>query len=247
MILTPNFFSLEAKPILVTGASSGIGRSVALACAQAGAQVILHGRDSDRLHASWQALPGSGHQIFEGDLQTQDNVIALADQCPSIHGVVHCAGIDGVAPMRLVQSEMLMRVFQINYIAPMTLTQRLLIKKKIQANGSILFISSIAANTGRAGVGPYSGSKAALLGSMRPLALEVAKHGIRVNALCPGIVRTPIFSGQEQWLTEEVEKSYPLGLGEPEDVAHAAVFFLADASKKITGTTFSIDGGVPLT
>ena len=91
MIYTSKIFSLEAKPILVTGASSGIGRSVALACAQAGAQVILHGRDSDRLHASWQALPGSGHQIFEGDLQTQDNVIALADQCPSIHGVVHCA------------------------------------------------------------------------------------------------------------------------------------------------------------
>ncbi|MEY4651674.1 MAG: hypothetical protein RI884_255 [Pseudomonadota bacterium] len=240
-------YTLRDKPVLVTGASSGIGQAVALACAQAGARVVLHGRDPDRLQASWQALPGDGHQVLQGDLQNQDAVMALADQCPTLHGVVHCAGIDGVAPMRLVQSEMLLRVFQVNYIAPMTLTQRLLLKKKVQSGGSILFMSSIAANTGRAGVGPYSGSKAALLGSMRPLALEVAKHGIRVNALCPGIVRTPIFSGQEQWLTDEVEKSYPLGLGEPEDVAHASVFFLSDASRKITGTAFSIDGGVPLT
>jgi NAD(P)-dependent dehydrogenase (short-subunit alcohol dehydrogenase family) len=240
-------YSLRDKPVLVTGASSGIGQAVALACAQAGARVVLHGRDPDRLQASWQALPGDGHQVLQGDLQNQDAVMALADQCPTLHGVAHCAGIDGVAPMRLVQSEMLLRVFQVNYIAPMTLTQRLLLKKKVQSGGSILFMSSIAANTGRAGVGPYSGSKAALLGSMRPLALEVAKHGIRVNALCPGIVRTPIFSGQEQWLTDEVEKSYPLGLGEPEDVAHASVFFLSDASRKITGTAFSIDGGVPMT
>jgi NAD(P)-dependent dehydrogenase (short-subunit alcohol dehydrogenase family) len=188
-----------------------------------------------------------GHVAILGDLQKQEEVMSLADQSPALNGVVHCAGIYGVAPMRLVQLDLLQRVFQINYFAPMTLTQRLLIKKKIQHGGSVLFMSSIAANTGRAGVGPYSGSKAALLGSMRPLALEVAKHGIRANALCPGIVRTPIFSGQEQWLTDEVEKTYPLGLGQPEDVAHAAVFFMADASKKITGTAFSIDGGVPLT
>jgi len=240
-------FNLTSKLILVTGSSSGIGRAVALACAEAGAHVVLHGRDPDRLQAVWQALPGTGHQVLQGDLQDQDQVMALGDHCPNLHGVVHCAGIDGVAPMRLVQSAMLQRVFQVNYMAPVTLTQRLLIKKKIQPGGSIVFMSSIAAHTGRAGVGPYSGSKAALLGTMRPLALEVAKHGIRVNALCPGIVRTPIFSGQEQWLTEEVEKSYPLGLGEPEDVAHAAVFFLADASRKITGASFSIAGGVPLT
>jgi NAD(P)-dependent dehydrogenase (short-subunit alcohol dehydrogenase family) len=148
--------------------------------------------------------------------------------------------------MRMVQSTMLEQVFQVNYIAPVTLTQRLLIKKKIQPGGSIVFMSSIAANTGKVGLGPYAGSKAALLGSMRPLALEVAKHGIRVNALCPGIVRTPLFS-DDYLRNEELVRSYPLGLGEPEDVAHAAVFFLSDASRKITGVSFSIDGGVPLT
>lgn len=239
-------FTLTSKLILVTGASSGIGRAVALACAEAGAGVILHGRDSERLQESIDALPGTGHQVLRGDLRDQKDVLALGDQCPALHGVVHCAGIDGVAPMRMVQSTMLEQVFQVNYIAPVTLTQRLLIKKKIQPGGSIVFMSSIAANTGKVGLGPYAGSKAALLGSMRPLALEVAKHGIRVNALCPGIVRTPLFS-DDYLRNEELVRSYPLGLGEPEDVAHAAVFFLSDASRKITGVSFSLDGGVPLT
>ena len=237
-------FRLDSRAILVTGASSGIGRAISLACAQAGAAVILHGRNADRLQETLRALPDGPHQVIQGDLQVQEDVLALGDQCPPLHGVVHCAGIHGVAPIRLVQKEMLAKVFQINYIAPVTLTQRLLLKKKIQAGGSILFISSIAAHAGKVGVGAYSGSKAALIGTMRPLALEVAKHGIRVNALSPGIVRTPIFDGNEDWLDNEVAANYPLGLGEPEDVAHAAVFFLADASRKITGADFGIDGGV---
>jgi NAD(P)-dependent dehydrogenase (short-subunit alcohol dehydrogenase family) len=241
------FFSLGSKTILVTGASSGIGRAVAVACANAGAHVILHGRDPARLEESLKGMPGVGHTVLQGDLQDPDAVLSLGDQCPNLNGVVHCAGVHGVAPIRLVQREMLMRVFQINYIAPVTLTQRLLQKKKILAGGSILFISSIAAHSGKVGVGPYSGSKAALLGTMRPLALEVAKHGVRVNALCPGIVRTPLFAGNEDWLNSEVVKSYPLGLGEPEDIGHASVFFLSDASRKITGVDFSIDGGVPFT
>jgi NAD(P)-dependent dehydrogenase (short-subunit alcohol dehydrogenase family) len=91
---------------------------------------------------------------------------------------------------------------------------------------------------------PYSASKASLIGAMRPLALEVAKLGIRVNALCPGIVDTPIFAGQEEWLANEVAPTYPLGIGKPEDVANAALFFMSDASRKITGTDFSLDGGV---
>lgn len=124
------------------------------------------------------------------------------------------------------------------------LTQRLLWKKRLRKGASVLFMSSIAAKAGKAGVGPYSGSKAALLGIMRPLALEVAKHGIRVNALCPGIVVTPLFAGNQDWLRDEVASSYPLGLGQPEDIAHAAVFYLSRASRKITGTAFSIDGGV---
>jgi NAD(P)-dependent dehydrogenase (short-subunit alcohol dehydrogenase family) len=240
-------FSLENRTILVTGASSGIGRSIAQMCSQMGAKVILHGRDLDRLTETRDRLCGHGHEMHLADFQKHEEVIGLADKCSNLNGVVHSAGIDGVAPMRMVQQKMLQQVFQVNYMSPVLLTQRLLQKKKLLNSSSILFLSSIAANTGKVGVGPYSGSKAALLGTMRPLALEVAKREIRVNALCPGIVRTPIFSGQEDWLNDEVVSSYPLGLGEPEDIAHAAVFFMSDASRKITGIDFSIDGGVPFT
>lgn len=240
-------FRLDQKTVLVTGASSGIGQSIVQMCSDAGATVILHGRNKERLVNIQSSLSKLDHVIFSGDLTNSSDISTLVDNCPPLDGVVHSAGIHGVAPMRLVQAKMLEDVFQINYIAPMSLTQKLLFKKKIRSNGSILFISSIAAKTGKVGVGPYSGSKAALLGSMRPLALEVAKHGIRVNALCPGIVKTPLFQGQDEWLNDEVAASYPLGLGEPEDVAHAAVFFLADASRMITGVDFSIDGGVPFT
>ena len=233
--------------ILVTGASSGIGQAVAVACAQSGAQLLLHGRDEQRLDQVLHSLYGHGHRVIAGDLKDLDHLFALADQCSELDGVVHCAGIHGVAPMRMVQAQMLEDVFRINYMAPMILTQRLLMRKKIRAQGAILFMSSIAAKTGKVGVGPYSGSKAALLGSMRPLALEVAKHGIRVNALCPGIVQTPLFDGVKEHLLQDVAPSYPLGLGEPQDVAYAAVFFLSDASRKITGIDFSIDGGVPFT
>lgn len=241
-----SLFSLDSKSILVTGASSGIGKSVAISCASAGAKIILHGRDQDRLHQTLTELPGSGHQIIRADFHEDDQIVALAESAPFIHGICHCAGISGVAPMRLAQRAMINEVMQINYWAPVLLTQKLLLKKKILPGGSVLFMSSIAAITGKVGVGPYSGSKAALLGTMRPLALEVAKFGVRVNALCPGIVKTPLFD-DDYLQNDALTKSYPLGLGEPEDIGHAAVFFMADASRKMTGTAFNIDGGVPLT
>lgn len=242
-----SLFRLDGQTILVTGASSGIGRASALACAEAGAKIILNGRNEQRLSEVFHQLHGDGHRIESFDLSDLNQVSTLAANCPAIDGVIHSAGIDGVAPMRQVQAKMLEQVMNINYIAPIVLTQKLLLSKKIRDGGSILFLSSIAAKTGKRGVGPYSGSKAALIGSMRPLALEVAKFGIRVNALCPGIVQTPIFEGQELWLTNEVALSYPLGIGQPEDVANAALFFMSAASRKITGTDFSLDGGVVLT
>ena len=240
-------FRLDSKTILITGASSGIGKACAIACAEAGATVLLNGRNEHRLLEVFEALEGSGHQILPYELREKEQVSELANKCSHLHGLIHSAGIDGVAPMRQVQLKMLDNLFLINYVAAITLTQKLLAAKKISNNGSILFMSSIAAKTGKRGVGPYSGTKAALIGSMRPLALEVAKYGIRVNALCPGIVKTPLFEKQEIWLLEEVAESYPLGLGHPDDVAHAAVFFMSNASAKITGTDFSIDGGVVLT
>ena len=242
-----SIFRLDRATILVTGASSGIGRACAVEFARMGASVILTGRNVERLNEVMMELPGEGHKIIVADLQEEEQLNSLAEACPSLNGVTHCAGIHGVSPMHLVQRAMIEGVFKTNYFAPILLTQRLLRKKKINTGGSIVFMSSIAAKTGKVGVGPYSGSKAALIGSMRPLALEVAKHGIRVNAICPGIVVTPLFKGQEDWLSDEIASGYPLGLGKPEDIAYAGVFFMSRASSKITGTAFSIDGGVPFT
>lgn len=245
IMTTQKMFRLDGTNILVTGASSGLGCACALACAEAGARLIISGRNIDRLNELKKLLEDRDHLVVPADLTVEAELRQLADQCPVLDGVIHSAGIHGVSPMRLAQRSLLTSVFETNYFSPIFLTQRLLQKKKINPNGSILFISSIAAKAGKVGVGPYSGSKAALLGTLRPFALELAKHGIRANALCPGIVKTPLFSGQNDWLNSEVEKTYPLGLGQPEDIGNTAVFFLSEAARAITGTAFSIDGGVP--
>jgi NAD(P)-dependent dehydrogenase (short-subunit alcohol dehydrogenase family) len=121
-----------------------------------------------------------------------------------------------------------------------------LFKKSLRNGSSLVFLSSIAAHTGTVGVGPYSASKAALEGMIRCLALEIAPRGMRANALAPGLVDTPLVNGDRAWL-EEKAKSYPLGLGKPEDVAYAAIYLLCDASRKITGTRLHLDGGIPWT
>jgi NAD(P)-dependent dehydrogenase (short-subunit alcohol dehydrogenase family) len=244
--LIRNPFHLRDKTVLITGASSGIGREVAIQCARAGARIIISGRDEARLNDTLSALAGSGHSAVLADLTNQDQLRALVEHSGIVDGVVHGAGVHGVIPVRMVGEPFLDRVFSSNFHAPVLLTQRLLYQKSIRDGGSILFMTSIAAHTGTVGVGPYSASKAALIGLMRPLALEVAKRGIRVNSLSPGLVDTPLVNEDRAWLDEK-NKMYPLGIGKPSDVAHAAIYFLCDASRKVTGTSFNMDGGIPFT
>jgi NAD(P)-dependent dehydrogenase (short-subunit alcohol dehydrogenase family) len=239
-------YGLHGKTILVTGASQGIGQAVARSCAEAGAQLVLSGRDRDRLQATLDSLHGNGHCALAADLTDLNAVRQLSADCGLVDGVVHCAGIRGLSPMRMVGDEFLRTVMETNYIAPMMLTRHLLSRSAIRAGGSILFLSSIAAITGTVGLGPYAGSKAALIGSMRPLALELAKRRIRANALAPGIVETPLTTIDADWF-DDIRKSYPLDVGQPEDVAWACLFFLSDASSKVTGTVFNLDGGVEYT
>ena len=130
----------------------------------------------------------------------------------------------------------------------MLLTQALLKRNLVAADGSILFIASIAAHIGVAGVGAYSGSKAALLAMSRCLAMEVVKRGIRVNCLSPALVETPLLDATAQVVGSlEAERgNYPLGFGKPDDVANAAIFMLSGASRWITGTTLVMDGGLTI-
>ncbi|MDM0115258.1 SDR family oxidoreductase [Variovorax sp. J22R133] len=241
-----HLFGLEGKTVLITGASRGIGEAVARSCAEAGARLVLSGRDRERLRATLESLPGHGHKALPADLTDMGALRQLALDCGPIDGVVHSAGIRGLSPMKMVGDDFLREVMESNYIAPMMLTRHLLSRSFIKPGGSIVFLSSIAAVTGTVGLGPYAGSKAALIGTMRPLALEIAKRRIRANALAPGIVETPLTTIDADWF-DSIRKRYPLDVGQPEDVAWACLFFLSDASSKITGTVFSLDGGVEYT
>jgi NAD(P)-dependent dehydrogenase (short-subunit alcohol dehydrogenase family) len=240
-------FHLQGKTVLVTGASSGIGRAVAVECARAGARVVITGRDPQRLDQTLAMLDsGSGHLACVADLTDAAQLAHLVDQAGELDGVVHAAGIDGVTPVRMLRQGFMESVLNGNFMAPLMLTQKLLFKKSLRNGSSIVFLSSIAAHTGTVGVGPYSASKAALEGMIRCLALEIAPRGMRANALAPGLVDTPLVNQDRAWLDEKA-KSYPLGLGKPEDVAYAAIYLLCDASRKVTGTRLHLDGGIPWT
>lgn len=249
---TFNPFSLADKHVLVTGASSGIGRAIALSCARMGARVTATGRDEVRLGQTLEALghiSDAPHGSIVADLtQADDRKRLVAELNGNIDGLVHSAGISRLCPVRMMSADHLQEVQRTNVEAPVLLTQQLLGSGRIQANGSIVFIASIAAHIGVAGVGAYSASKAALLAMSRCLAMEVVKRGIRVNCLSPALVETPLLEATEQLLgsLEQQKKLYPLGFGHPDDVANAAIFMLSNASRWVTGTTLIMDGGLTI-
>lgn len=240
-----NKFSLYGKRILVTGASSGIGRQIALSCAAVGASLIITGRNSERLNSLLNELGDAQHASVVTDLDSDAGIDALGTQIDKIDGVVHCAGVSMLAPMRMISRQHIEAQLNTNVVAPMLLTKQLLARNAIRESGSIIFISSISAHIGVHGVAAYSASKAAIEGMMRSLSMEIARKKIRVNCLAPGFVETPMLEAARSvngGLEATVAK-YPLGIGQPEDVANATIFFLSPASRWITGTTLVLDGG----
>jgi len=236
-------FRLDGKTILVTGASSGIGRQVALSCARMGATIIATGRNEARLAALHEELGGAPHRVVSADLSLAEGIESLTEGIGSIHGVVHSAGVQRLFPVKLLSEKALRSLLDINFVAPVMLTQRLLHRNTIVPGASIVFVSSSSANSGTAGVGPYAASKAALHGLMRCLALEQAKRQIRVNCIVPSAVETPLWDPAQ---LEAQRARHPLGLGRPDDVANATIFLLSDASRWVTGTELNLDGGVVL-
>jgi NAD(P)-dependent dehydrogenase (short-subunit alcohol dehydrogenase family) len=245
--MSTHSFDLHGRTVLITGASSGIGRATAIACAQAGASVILTGRDRERLDASLAMLGTSGaHRAIVAELTDPVQLAALAEQTDMLDGVVHSAGVTGFAPVRMLQQGLLDTVMGANFTAPVMLTQQLLYRKKLRNGASMVFLSSLAAHTGTVGVGAYAASKAALEGFIRSLALEIAPRGMRANCVAPAMVATPMVSTDPDFLAEK-SRHYPLGLGRPDDVAHAVLYLLADASCKVTGISLDLDGGLAWT
>lgn len=241
-------FSLAGKRVLVTGASSGIGRQIAITCSQMGAHMIITGRNPERLQQTANLLDGSGHTMIPADLSGQLGIDQIVADAGELHGVVHAAGISKLVPFRLINKSHLDEIFDSNTFAPILLTKGLLAKKRIASHGSLVFISALASHSGAIATGAYAASKSALLGAMRTLAIETAKQGIRANCIAPGYVRTPMLDGLAHGGAnmDELIARTPLGIGEPEDVAYATVFYLADASRHISRNYTFVDGGLSI-
>ena len=238
-------FSLAGKTILVTGASSGIGRAIAIACAQAGATVVLNGRNQERLQATLDALAGDGHQVVAADLTIAEQRSALAGQVPVLDGVVHCAGIGSRVLCKMLEEQDVNRVMQANFEAPVLLQAELLREKKIAKEASIVFIASAAATMPSVGNAIYSASKAATIAYAKCLAQELANRKIRVNCISPAMVWTDLaLVGATEEQLREAEQNYPLKrYAQPEDIAGLAIYLLSDSSNWVTGSNYEMTGG----
>lgn len=250
MASTYNPFTLLSKRILITGASSGIGRTTAVECSRLGASLILTGRNEERLQETLLALEGEDHLIIPAELTETESIAKLVDNVGLLDGVVFCAGQGNVLPMKLATRKRISQTFEINYIAPVELVRLLLKKKCIKDGASLVFVASIGGiNSITIGNGVYGASKAALNSTMKFYALELASKHIRCNSVCPGMVNTGMIKGGA--LSEEQHKAdmekYPLKrYGEPQDIAYGIVYLLSDASSWVTGHSLVIDGGVTI-
>lgn len=241
-----NPFTLESKTILVTGASSGIGRAIAIACAGHGANVILTGRNVARLTETLHLIGDLGrHHIISADLTDAAQRQSLAEKVPVLDGVVHCAGIGSRVLCKMLESDDVQHVMEVNFNAPVLLQAELLREKKIAKDASVVFIASAAATMPTIGNAIYSASKAAIIAYAKCLAQELAPRKIRVNSISPTMVWTDLaLVGVTEEQLHEAEQAYPMKrYAQPEDIAPMAVYLLSDASSWVTGSNMELTGG----
>jgi len=249
-----NPFSLEGKVIVVTGASSGIGRQCAIDCSKMGAKVVAIARNKERLAETLSLMDGEGHRYFSYDLSNSqgiaDLVSAIVSECGRIGGMIYAAGIEKTLPFKLLKPENYSELFNVNTISALEMARSVSSIKnfnKSETGGSIVLIASITASIARNGTAAYSASKGAMVSASRVLASELAARKIRVNCISPGTILTPLMQNYLDQLSEEDFKKrisgFPLGLGKTTDVSNACIFLLSDAARWITGQNIIIDGG----
>lgn len=245
---TYNPFSLGGKTILVTGASSGIGKATAIECSRLGARLIITGRNLGRLKHTYDLLEGKDHVCVPADLTKEEECQVLYQSFSSpLDGLVHCAGISGHYLFTYLKKNVVNNMFDVNFFSPLYLSKDLVKNKKIKKGASIVFLTSTSGIiSSYIGGALYSATKGALNGLIKGMALEMAAKNIRVNSVMPSMVETPIMNGGD--LTEEQfdndKKAYPLKrYGNPEEVAWAVIYLLSDASGWVTGTNLLMDGG----
>jgi NAD(P)-dependent dehydrogenase (short-subunit alcohol dehydrogenase family) len=245
-----NPYSLEGKTILVTGASSGIGKATAIECTKMGANVLITARDKNRLSETFYELEGENNLLCIADLTTQTGIDLLISIAPEIHGIVHCAGLTKLIPFKFANIENFNKVLEVNFYAPTEVTRRLLKEKKLLNESSIVFISSISGvYCSSVCSSIYSASKGAINGLVKGLALDLAPKQIRVNCVNPGVIDTNLLKNgaltDEQLLADKMR--YPLKrFGQPIEVAHAAIYLISNTSRWVTGSNLLIDGGFTL-
>lgn len=241
-----NPFSLKGKTILVTGASSGIGRGIAIACSKMGAKMVLGGRDENRLNETLSMLEGEGHLLAKADLADSVQLETMVGELPKLDGIVHCAGIGQRVLCKQLDEIDFDSVMNANVKAPVMIQTALLKKKKINKGASIVFVASVAAESPSVGNAVYSASKGAIISYANCLMMELAPRLIRVNCISPGMVWTDLI--KKGGLTEDElkqdELNYPLKrYGTPDDIANLAIYMLSDASSWMTGSNVKIAGG----
>ncbi|MCK4664778.1 MAG: SDR family oxidoreductase [Bacteroidales bacterium] len=244
-------FSLIEKNIIITGASSGIGRQCAISCSQMGANVVLIARNEERLKKTYNSLERGNHLYFPQDITEYDKIELVINETVSrlgkIHGFIHSAGIEMTLPLKILNSTKFEKVYSINVISAFNIARIISKKKYIGENASFVFISSIMAQLGQPGKIGYCSSKGALIAGAKAMALELANRKIRVNSILPGMVKSEMSNNLLNTLSDEakneIEKMHPYGIGSVDDVANACIYLLSDASKWVTGTNLIVDGG----
>lgn len=246
-----NPLDLTDRSILVTGASSGIGRATCVMLSRLGARLILVARSQENLQETRCLLDGDGHIVETCDLRETDAIPGWMKRLGMEHGpldgLVHSAGVHATVPLRFMTGEQLDDIMRINFTAAVQLAKGFRQRKVHATPSSVVFVSSVMGLVGQPGVSAYVASKGALVALARSLSLELASEGIRVNCVAPGQVESKMAASQEATLTDEqraaIEAKHPLGIGQPEDVANSVAFLLAGTGRWITGTTLVVDGG----
>ncbi|WP_046072682.1 SDR family NAD(P)-dependent oxidoreductase [Pseudomonas synxantha] len=246
-----NPFSLQGKHILVTGASSGIGREVAVWLSTQGARITLVARDTLRLEETLQRLEGTGHTLAVVDFLSEPDVSGwmkkIAKETAPFDGLVHAAGIQAPMPIRATSLSHWEKIISTNLTSSFSLIKAFRQKGVCQSDSSIVLISSVMAKVGEPALMGYCASKGAVESMVRAAAIELAREGIRVNCVAPGVVKTEMAETLKDLVgggaMEIIAQKHPLGFGTPADVAYAVNYLLSPAARWVTGTALVVDGG----
>ena len=245
-------FSLDNKNVVITGASSGIGRQCAIECSRAGANLIMIARNEERLEETKRILIGDKHLTYSQDItefeKIKDTINDAVEKIGKIDGFIHSAGIELTKPFSLTKPEDYEKIYRVNVISGFEIAKIISSKKYInESGGSLVFLSSVMGENGAAGKIAYCASKGAMIAGIKAMALELVQKKIRVNCVSPAVVETDLSKAFIEKLPkdsiDEMMKMHPLGLGKPEDVANACIYLLSDEAKWVTGSNLVIDGG----